>query len=205
MRETTEKPLIPGKVSGNLMEPAICKKAAVGILAKIGINFTVIQLPISTPPEDDIVTNVNFCAKNKDLIDDEENYDLLMNAIFKDLCSEDAEIPTVLSDEQKERLSDAGQDLNSEIKAAETLEDSSFTVEEIVEQALAAHQSNLEAASDSFEQSYINARFEDQATFYKRMEYEMDQMTTYFQVFYDMIGVTQATAEGIKNRPISTN
>lgn len=199
LKDTTGKDLTPGKVSGNLLEPAVCKRSLVEKLTRpAGLSFIAIPMPIQTPPADDIVTGLNFCEKNRDFLDSEENYAFLLSSIFKETCTEEA-AASELSEEQNARLQEFGEDLNQEIKAADTRTYGAASVQDLLGEAISAHEVNQRAVEAAFQNSYTEARFSDQATFYQLMDQEMSQMNDYFQLFQDLIVNTQVIAEELKN------
>lgn len=196
--ETVSKGLIPGKVSGNLMEPAICKKEFVASLSLIDLNFIAIPMPLSTPPADDLVTGLNFCDEMGDFIDEEENYDLLVRELFKDTCGADGESSSELTEEQKYEIEKFGEELNRRMKAVNMRSDDNATLDEILEQAVADHQEELLRFEASFENSRTHAQFGAQTDFFEAMSYEMDQMNNYFLSFQKSISLTQGVAEKLR-------
>jgi hypothetical protein len=60
VKETINHNLLPGKLTGNVLEPAICKKAAVNNLNSVGLNFYVQTQPVMTPANNDLIYGVGI-------------------------------------------------------------------------------------------------------------------------------------------------
>jgi len=66
LEETTSHHLTPNKVSGNLIEDAVCKNQEKNL--KIGLNIIPVAVPIKTPPNNDLV--VRTFTQDKEALQD---------------------------------------------------------------------------------------------------------------------------------------
>ncbi len=60
LKDTLNHSLIPGKATGNLLEPEFCKKAASTSFSAITMNFYAVPKPVQTPINDDLIYGVNI-------------------------------------------------------------------------------------------------------------------------------------------------
>jgi hypothetical protein len=62
LKETINHSLIPGKATGNLLEPGICKQAA-GTAFNSGIRFYAVSKPVQTPTNDDLIYGTSMASE----------------------------------------------------------------------------------------------------------------------------------------------
>lgn len=180
--ETLSVPLIPGKMSGNLLEPAMCKRSAVN--GGVSLNLIPVAVPIPTPSPDYIVGGLNFWEAFTDFAEDTWGV-------------ESAEtFPTEEGEERDNNLFlvHYEQQLSEALKNAQKTIDNPST-EEILTTAFAQYENQMASIATKFAHSSAAAEMEATATFYQSLQYEMNQMVFYFSSYQMLIGLTQEVAE----------
>lgn len=208
LEDTTSQSLTLGKVSGNLMEPPVCKNDLLLSLTKIDLNLFLIPMPIQTPPQGDIVQGLGFCDSIRDFMDDEDAYDFSLKNLFDGnekgeggICGIDPDsISETLSDDETEQLRNYGNGMEDALKDATTRSATLASVNELFNAALNDYNEHMEEFEQAFEDSYTLTRAGTQNELYQDLGIEMDQMTNYFSAFYESIQLTQKVAEELKTK-----
>ena len=198
--ETTSVSLNPGKLSGNLFEPAMCKKSALNN-GRISLNFIPIAMPIRTPPPDDIVSGVNLKDSFKDFIEDTWPLDDAKNfAIEEDEESSDEGGVEVEEEENEYKIMTFFEQLYEKgAKQQATISGSTVSNESIFNNAMSGYEDALAEIDETFDQIVNYSRASGSQSFYQSMKYELDQMVFFFSSYRTLIGLTQEVANDLKN------
>ncbi|MFA5842083.1 MAG: hypothetical protein WC882_00160 [Candidatus Gracilibacteria bacterium] len=207
LEETLSQSLTLGKVSGNIMEPPVCKNDLLLSLTQIDLNLFLIPMPIQTPPANDIVTGLGFCDGIKDFMGDKDPYKLSIQNLFDGdkgtggVCGVDPDtlVDKKLTEEELAKLRSYGNGIENAMKDATTRSENGTSVNELLTQALNDYDAHMDEFEKTFEDSYTVTRSGAQNTLYQSLGDEMDQMTNYFRAFYESISMTQAVTEKLKN------
>jgi len=209
LEDTLSQSLTLGKVSGNLMEPPVCKNDLLLSLTQIDLNLFLIPMPIQTPPGDDIVQGLSFCDSIKDFMDDKDPYNFSLQNLFNGdeegnggVCGVDPDTlaDKELTDEELAELENYGNGMEDALKDATTRSGSLTSVNELFTEALNDYDTHLAEFEKTFEDSYTVARSGAQNTLYQDLGTEMDQMTNYFKDFYESISLSQKVMEELKTK-----
>lgn len=184
LRETTSQSLSPGKVSGNLMEPATCKKSLFS--GGVSLNFIPIAMPIKTPAASQLVTGVDLSENFEDFLETAWGVDFAKSAKPGKTQGDKAKTST-------------GGALDDALKYQTTISTPGDNQLEIYEKALATYDKHIEEIRQKFKDSYTAAQFNVSTDFYESLRYEMDQMNFYFQSFRAAIEMAQEVVEERKN------
>ena len=184
LRETTSQSLSPGKVSGNLMEPATCKKSLFG--GGVSLNFIPIAMPIKTPAASELVSGVDLGENFEDFLETAWGVDFAKSAKPGKTQGDKAKTST-------------GGALDDALKYQTTISTPGDNQLEIYEKALATYDKHIAGIRQKFKESYTAAQFNVSTDFYESLRYEMDQMNFYFQSFRAAIEMAQEVTEERKN------
>lgn len=192
LSDTTSVGLTPGKVPGNLFEPAFCKRALTD--TGINLNFIHVAVPIQTPGDSKLVTGLSFCDTLGDFVEDGGGafYGLMLDS----LCEGDLAAPKTIDDKEKIKLrSFYQQQVSEEIKRQKNLSPPDTSFDTLFDAAQKAYETEIASVKRLFEDQYTQARMVSSGTdFFDALSYEMDQMTFYFESFKALIGLTQQAA-----------
>lgn len=170
LRATAATGLTPGKVSGNFMEPSMCKKSLFN--SGVSLNFIPVAMPIKTPGASRLITGVDLGKE--------------FEAFMKRTWGVEPE----RNFEQR---------LEQKIKYGSTIATPGRTNEDIFNEALAAYEDELEEISETLERSYLYSQFNGSTDFYQSMRYELDQMSVFFESYKVAITLAQEVVEERKN------
>lgn len=178
--KTLKQNLIPGKVTGNVLEPSFCKDINIGDI--VGINFVLIPSPIVTPPNDDIVVKADVFQA---FIKYDEQYrpfliDQVLQAIGVAESPEEANRPNRQLPSVEAR---AGQ-------SASASASSNTTAQEVTRNIRAYTNSARNAQLRTLEETSAQSSAENIVQEYQALSIEMEQFNTYFrnlqQIFKNM-------------------
>lgn len=189
--DTTSQNLNPGKLSGNLFEPSMCKRSLLS--TGINLSFIPIAMPVQTPPADDIVNRNNFAENFMDFVKD-----TWPSAESKKYEEENSN--SEASTYRQTTNTTVGSNLLEEnIAYQQQIEDSHTTVEGIFTEAMKIYESQLQEIEDKFSTRNTVARAASTRDFYQDIRVEMDQMINYFTSYQNLIVLTQELVTDFKN------
>lgn len=171
LRATAATGLTPGKVSGNFMEPSMCKKSLFN--SGVSLNFIPVAMPIKTPGAARLITGVDLGKE--------------FEAFMKRTWGVEPERNFEQRLEQKVKYEST------------TISTPGRTSQDIFDEALASYEDELEKISESLERSYLYSQFNGSTNFYQSMRYELDQMSVFFESYKAAITLAQEVVEERKN------
>ena len=189
LKETVSKGLVPGKLPGNLMEPAVCKRSLLNV--KLNLNFISVAVPIRTPSQDDLIIKLNMCDSLTSFV--EESNAAFYGKITNAMCEGGKK--EITETEKTELKKYYQRSLTEAIKKENSISDEQRSSLSIYEAALGTYEAELKATEAAFRNSYTRAQMTSSTTdFYRAVGDEMDQMISYFTSFKSTIGLTQKLA-----------
>lgn len=190
LRETVNHSLIPGKATGNLLEPQICKKAAKNLLESVGLNFYAMSKPVQTPANDDLIYGASIEEEFKSFLSTYKPFPISeLNA--KSTADGGVEVPPSESDHANA----------SAVAAAgptTTLDQVQKTVEAELNTNNITRQSQITIAENAL-QSDVDVGF------YQGIRREIEQMNYYFDSFKDVLHSLHEKVEGISGEQACTS
>lgn len=190
--DTTSQTLNPGKLSGNLLEPSMCKRSLLS--TGINLSFIPIAMPVQTPPADDIVDRNNFAENFMDFVKD--TWPLAESKKYEEESTGD---PNAADYRQNTNTTLEANLIEQDINYQIQLEDAHTTVEQIFTAAMEIYESQLLEIEDKFSTRNTVARAASARDFYQDIRVEMDQMKNYFTSYQNLIGLTQELVTEFKN------
>ncbi len=204
--KTTSVSLNPGKLSGNLMEPGLCKRSLTG--GKINLTFVAIPMPIRTPPPDDIISKTNFWENFEDFVKDTWDVDEAEQFVNADTFGaggydRDGSEATETTEEEEESdykfMSFFDRLYGDAVKQETNMDDGTISNAEMLENALSNYDSQIAEIEEQFDKMQSYARASASKDFYQNLQYEMNQMVFYFSSYQTLIGLTQEVVNDLKN------
>lgn len=180
--KTLKQNLLPGKVTGNVLEPSICKAINIGDL--IGVNIVLIPSPIVTPPNDDIVVKSDvFQAFTKY---DEQYRPFLIDQVLQAIDA--VESPEEAKRQNRQTPLHSVEESAGQSASASASENT--TVREATKNIRAYSNAARNAQIRTLDQSSASSRAENIVQEYQALAIEMDQFNLYFRnlqkLFKDM-------------------
>ncbi len=184
LKETIGHNLTPGKATGNLLEPGVCKKAAFNLLNDTGLNFYAISKPVQTPPNDDLIYGVGLAEEWKRYITSYKPFPFAEKGPGTPADpNTDPFPPNALERATESALTNGG--------PGATFSDVQQAIDDELS-ANAAQQTHAVAIAENSLQSDTDAGF------YKSIIHEVDQMNYYFDLFQNIL---HSLHEPIKSIP----
>jgi len=177
--DTNSTSLNPSKVSGNLMEPSLCKRSL--LQGGINISFIPIKVPIQTPSSSSLVTGANF----SDMIGDFKKE--VMNADV-----DEAEQDEDYFDGYAARRFD---EIKKEVKTALP---ENLTYEDLFNEAMSAYEDELNEITDEFEHSKSRSQLKTEGDLFTAYQDENTQMIIFFSSYRSLVGLTNEVATALQ-------
>jgi hypothetical protein len=197
---TTSQNLNPGKLSGNLLEPSVCKKSMTA--AGISLNFIPIAMPIQTPPADDIIDRNNFAENFMDFLKDtwpNTEWEKFPDVVEGEEASDEEEENPLL----RTNTTVESDIIEKSLQYEKGIDDGYATAEDIFGKAMDNYQTEIDEIEDKFSSRNMYAKSMAAKNFYQDIRVEMDQMNFYFSSYQTLILQTQEVVtkhkESIKN------
>ncbi len=201
--DTISHNLVPSKITGNIFETPVCKEV-LGLKIPPKDMGGIIQFfskPIRTPVHDDIVTKMDFEdavfeAFDKILssppsdplgVGSALSFDKHGPVYYLKYCNEEA-----VTEEQKELCAQVLTNKATELALTNNSQESTY--EEVlsdIDRIIAEAEKN---AQNEARTQKNETKLENASLFYQYLIEEMDQMQTYFSVYFDMLGKIQTDA-----------
>lgn len=208
--DTLSQNLLPSKVTGNLFEPPLCKKAAADQMPPAFLKespgglITITTKPISTPIDDDIVTKLDFKKSWEELLTHPgvstlslNQSSLLMSETerYFEFCDKDMSAEEKQESGCTESLGDIYTKLVLEnAPKGSTYQDIMLEDEELVNQSVRAAQKKASRAKTE-----IKTKIKSE--WYQYLKPEIDQMQAYFNTFLKLITeIKENSALNIANK-----
>ncbi len=180
LKYTTNHNLLPGKASGNLLEPGLCKNAISLQLGSVGLHFYTSFKPILTPTNDDLIYGTNIG----------QEWEKFLNT-YKPFKS-----PTKPKDPNA--LLEAPPDVTDvATKAALAFAAPDATFDEInkaVQEQVNLINQNINKATAVAE---VSPMTDSNSGFYQGIQRELDQMNFYFDQFRTVLQSINEQTDGV--------
>lgn len=184
LREAASVGLTPGKVSGNFMEPGLCKKSLFN--SGVSLNFIPVAMPILTPSSSKLISGTDLAENFSDFAADAWGVDFSRNT-NPDTVDPSRATPT-LRKTLDQAISQQQQNAAPGTSQSEAYED-----------ALTAYMAKHNELENKFRNSRLRAQFGVATDFYEAMGYELDQMRFYFGGFRGSLDLIQQAVNERKN------
>lgn len=173
LKETINHSLIPGKATGNLLEPGICKQATADLFRSVNIRFYAIAKPVLTPTNDDLIYGTNMVDEWEKFVNTYKPFPFYEKKVPdpKD-PSQDPFVPTVEDRAAKAAVAYATPDTSID-SANRSVQQAVIGSQKAVSQAVAVAAPAVQTDTDS--------------GFYQSIRRELEQMNFYFQNFQDIL------------------
>jgi len=173
LKETIGHSLIPGKATGNLIEPGICKQATADLLSSVNMRFYAVAKPILTPTNDDLIYGTSASDEWKKFVNVNKPFPFYEQNIPdpKD-PKQDTFVPTVIDDATKAALQYSTADTNQ------------ATINAQVQAQVTSVQTNITRDAAVYDAS---VKTDTDASFYQSIKHELEQMNFYFDSFNSIL------------------
>lgn len=173
LKETINHSLIPGKATGNLLEPGLCKQAAAGLFSKAGIRFYAVAKPIKTPTNDDMIYGTSMV----------DEWDKFVNT-YKPFPFYEKKIPDP-SDPKQDASVPSVEDSAAKNAAAMATPDTSLdTISRNISSQVKGVQDQIARQVAIAEPS---VQSDTDASFFQGIKKELEQMNFYFDSFQSIL------------------
>lgn len=173
LKYTINHSLIPGKATGNLLEPGICKQATADLLRSVNIRFYAVAKPVLTPTNDDLIYGSNIT----------DEWDKFVNT-YKPFPFYEKNVPDP-KDPKKDTFAPDVTDRAVKSAVAYATPDTSISsVNRSVQQQIQGAKDNISRAAAVVEPALQS---DTDSSFYQSIRRELEQMNQYFQSFQDII------------------
>ena len=180
LKATINHSLIPGKATGNLIEPGICKSATADLIGSLNMRFFAISKPVKTPINDDLIYGTNTVDEwNKFLTTYKPFPFYSMNVPDPKNKTQDTFIPTVP---------------DSAAKAAVMYSTPDTTLGQIsagIQQQITATANHVAQAATVYDASI---KTDSDSSFLQSIQKELDQMNYYFDSFQNILASINSTS-----------
>lgn len=173
LKETVMHSLIPGKATGNLLEPGICSEATADLFRSVNMRFYAIAKPLLTPTNDDLIYGTNMT----------DEWDKFVNT-YKPFPFYEANIPDP-NDSNTDTFVPTVEDTAAKTALSMATPDTTFqTVNKNIQQQITGIQNQIAknvAVAESAVQTDVDS------SFYQSIKTELDQMNFYFLSFQEIL------------------
>lgn len=210
LNTTLRQNLLPSKITGNLFESPICKKAAVNqmppafLKETAGGLITITKKPISTPIDDDIVTKIDFAKSWKEILThpavstlSNNESSLLLNDTerYFEFCDEN------MTSEEKETSGCTESLADTLTKLALTSAPQGSTYQDTLLEIEKLQDQNVRSAQKQAHRERSETRTNVKSEFYRYLKPEIDQMQGYFDAFLSLLtGIQEGPAENLSKK-----
>jgi len=173
LKETIGHSLIPGKATGNLIEPGICKQATADLMRSVNMRFYAVAKPIKTPTNDDLVYGTSASDEFTKFLNTYKPFPFYEQKVPdpKD-PTQDTSVPSVVDSATKAALQYATADTTFSALSNQIQQQVQGTQNAIAQQA-AVYDASVKTDTDS--------------SFYQSIRNELDQMNFYFDNFQTIL------------------
>lgn len=163
LKETINHNLIPGKTTGNVLEPGVCKKAAGGQISAVGLKFYVSFKPVVTPTNDDLIYGASI----------QKEWEQFMNTYkaFKAPTKKDPDAKPETPPSEEDRATKTALSFAAPEVTFDAL---TKDINETLDQSAQARAHDVAIAEAAFDS-------EMKSTFYQAIQRELEQMNFYFE------------------------
>lgn len=173
LKETINHSLIPGKATGNLLEPGICKQATADLFAKAGIRFHAVSKPILTPTNDDLIYGTS-------MVDEWEKF---VNT-YKPFPFYEKKIPNPKDPEQDPFVPSVA---DTAAKAAAAYASPATTLPQVNNSIQQAVKGNQQAVSRAAAVAEVSLQSDTDAGFFQSIRRELEQMNYFFDSYQNIL------------------
>ena len=173
LKETINHSLIPGKATGNLLEPGICKQATADLFAKAGIRFHAVAKPVLTPTNDDLIYGTS-------MVDEWEKF---VNT-YKPYPFYEKKIPNPKDPEQDPFVPSVA---DTAAKAAAAYASPATTLPQVNNSIQQAVKGSQKAVSQAAAVAEVSLQSDTDAGFFQSIRRELEQMNYFFDSFQNIL------------------
>lgn len=184
LKETINHSLIPGKATGNLLEPGTCKQATADLFSEAGIRFYAVAKPVLTPTNDDLIYGTN-------MVDEWEKF----TNIYKPFTFYEKNIPDP-KDKTKDPFVPTVEDRAA--KAAVLYATPDTTIGGVNKSIQQAVQGTAKAVSQAVAVAEPAVQNDTDGSFYQSLQRELEQMNFYFDSFQKLLHRIHEDVDGLK-------
>ncbi len=173
LKETINHSLIPGKATGNLLEPGICKQATADLFNTVGMRFYAVAKPVLTPTNDDLIYGSSMV----------DEWDKFVNT-YKPFPFYEKSVPDPSNPNADTFIPNIE---DSAAKAAVAYATPDTTIDQVTNSIDQQVQGQQKAVSQAVAVASPAVQSDTDSSFYQSIQRELEQMNYYFDSFQNIL------------------